>query len=310
MTKDVLVPLDGSDKDERAITAAVAVGELTGGRLLLIRVLDTPIASLSDRARTMGVLDAARERRAELERSLAESVAQLTSSTGQPVTAEVLEAFDVARVLVDRASDAGIDIVVMATRAAGPIGRALRGSVADHVMRESPRPVLLVPPGAANVGPYKLALRRVLIPLDGSALALGALDRLLACAEGRTLEYVLVEVVRTPFSGTKLESRYDVPVEDSPATAPTVQSAKQRLEQAAARLYSGGATAIECRVIEHHDPPTGINRMAADERVDFIGMSTRGLSGFTRVMLGSVAEGVVRESNVPVLLLTATEARR
>ena len=39
---------------------------------------------------------------------------------------------------------------------------------------------------------------------------------------------------------------------------------------------------------------------------DIIAMSTRGSSGLNRLILGSVAEGVVRGSELPVLLLTPT----
>src|SRR5688572_32697160 len=151
MTTTVLVPLDGSDKDERALPTAAALASIAGGDLHLIRVLDTPVDSLSPRARTMGVTDAALEIRAKMQRSVDGLADRLTADTGRPVTAEVAEGFDVARVLVDRAAEPGTDLVVMATRAAGALGRALRGSVADRVMRESPRPVVLVPPGAGDV---------------------------------------------------------------------------------------------------------------------------------------------------------------
>ena len=67
---NILVPLDGSEKDERAIPAAAAFADLAGGDLRLIRVLDTPVDSLSPRARTMGVTDAALELRGSMEQSV------------------------------------------------------------------------------------------------------------------------------------------------------------------------------------------------------------------------------------------------
>jgi hypothetical protein len=44
--------------------------------------------------------------------------------------------------------------------------------------------------------------------------------------------------------------------------------------------------------------------------IDAIAMSTRGRSGLRRLMLGSVAEGVVRASEVPVLLVTPANLGR
>jgi nucleotide-binding universal stress UspA family protein len=197
---NVLVPLDGSDKDERAVPAAAAFADLAGGDLRLIRVFDTPVESLSPRARKMGVQDAALELRSDMERSVRGIADRLIADTGRPATAEVAEGFDVAGVLVSRAAEPGTDLVVMATRAAGALGRALRGSVADRVMRESPRPVVLVPPGSDDISGKQLRLERVLVPLDGSAFALSAIDQLLELRGGSKLEYVLLEVVTSGFA--------------------------------------------------------------------------------------------------------------
>jgi nucleotide-binding universal stress UspA family protein len=305
MTAQVLVPLDGTDKDERAVTAAVAAADLTGNGVRLIRVLDTPIASLSPRAATMGVLEAAKDQRASMQRSLDAGVERLRKSTTRAVSAEVAEGHDIAKVLVDRSSERDVDFVVMATRAAGGVSRAIRGSVADRVMRESPRPVLLVPPGADSMSAYKITLRKVLIPLDGSALALDAVDRLLALPKGRDLQYVLLEVVTTAFAGTKVEARSERLDRES-ATARA--SADARLAVAVERLRKAGASTVETRVVEKADPVSAIASVAKSEGVDFIAMSTRGLGGVARALLGSTAEGVVRDSVVPVLLFTGDPA--
>jgi nucleotide-binding universal stress UspA family protein len=61
---------------------------------------------------------------------------------------------------------------------------------------------------------------------------------------------------------------------------------------------------VHVRVVEATDPAAAISRATRDEKVDFIAMSTRGSSGLKRLVLGSVAEKVVRDSVVPVLLVT------
>src|ERR671915_642290 len=110
MTTTVLVPLDGSDKDERALPAAVALADLAGGDLHLIRVLDTPIDSLSPRGQRLGVADAVREIRSDMEESVRGIADRLMADTGRPVTAEIAEGFDVARVLVNRATERGTEL--------------------------------------------------------------------------------------------------------------------------------------------------------------------------------------------------------
>jgi nucleotide-binding universal stress UspA family protein len=316
MTTTVLVPLDGSDKDERALPAAAALADLADGDLHLIRVLDTPVDSLSPRGRTLGVADAAREIRSDMEQSVRGIADRLMADTGRPVTAEIAEGFDVARVLVTRAAERGTDLVVMATRAPGALGRALRGSVADRVMRESPRPVVLVPPGAGDVRGKQIQLARVLVPLDGSALALSAIDHLLELDRASGLEYVLLEVVTSGFVVVPMESGLpgwaaNTPILQAYAGLPDIAQARadaeRRLIVVADRLRTQGAKAVRARVVEADDPAAAIIRAVREELVDFIAMSTRGSSGLKRFVLGSVAERVVRESDVPVLLVTPAE---
>ncbi len=309
---NVLVPLDGSEKDERAIPAAAAFADLAGGDLRLIRVLDTPIDSLSPRARTMGVADAALEMRGDIERGVRGIADRLIADTGRPVTGEVAEGFDVAGVLVSRAAEPGTDLVVIATRAPGALGRALRGSVADRVMRESPRPVVLIPPGTDDTRGKQLQLKRVLVPIDGSAFALSAVDQLLELRGGSELEYVLLEVVTSGFlpgappglgglaDGAAIPAAYS----GLPDIARARAVAEERLERVAKRLRAQRAKSVRVRVVEDADPAAAINRAVRQELVDFVAMSTRGSSGLKRFVLGSVAERVVRDSIVPVLLVT------
>jgi universal stress protein A len=55
------------------------------------------------------------------------------------------------------------------------------------------------------------------------------------------------------------------------------------------------------------DPATEIVRLAHEEDVDFIVMGTHGRTGLTRILMGSVAEAVVRQANCPVLTCKETE---
>jgi nucleotide-binding universal stress UspA family protein len=239
-----------------------------------------------------------------MERSLRAIVDRLGADTGRPVTAEVAEGFDVAKVLIDRATGRDAGLVVMATRAPGTVGRALRGSVADRVMRESPRPVVLVPPGADDIGGRQLHLGRVLVPLDGSELASAVVDHLLELKRARELEYVLLEVVT---SGVVPEWVVDTPALQPYAASPDLARARAdaeaRLTGVADRLRAHGVKDVQVRVLDGVDPAAAITRAVRRELVDLIAMSTRGASGLKRFVLGSVAEKVVRESDVPVLLV-------
>jgi len=131
----------------------------------------------------------------------------------------------------------------------------------------------------------RVRIGRVLIPLDESVLAARSVDYLLALPHADELEYVLLTVV-------------------APDAARRKEEAEHRLAAAANRVRARGARAVETGVVEARQPAEAITTIIRDALVELIAMSTRGAGGLRRFVLGSVAEGVVRESEVPVMLLT------
>lgn len=85
----------------------------------------------------------------------------------------------------------------MATHARTGFDRLLAGSVAEEVLRRSPAPVLLVPPGAAALAPSDGTVR-VLVALDGSPLAEAALEPASELAPPSRLELLLLRVAEPP----------------------------------------------------------------------------------------------------------------
>jgi nucleotide-binding universal stress UspA family protein len=148
----------------------------------------------------------------------------------------------------------------------------------------------------ANARPLK-----VLVPLDGSSNAERAVDRLDTLATTRELEVLLLRVVHRaqPYRGD------DAAAYRSPAARQAF--AREYLERVAQRLER---RSIPVRVlVRAGEPAHEIVAAAARHRVQMIAMSTRGRSGMARVLLGSVAQAVVRDSTVPVLLVSPARRR-
>ena len=286
-TGPILVPLDGSEKDARALAVALALAELSGAPLRLIHVLEQPDGTESDRT-TQGTA----------EQRLAERAGSLVAGPHVAITWDVLTSEDVVDAVVRHATEHDVLAVVMGTRAPNLAGRMLAGSVADRVMRECPRPVVLVPPGTAYMAGKRIRHGRVLVPLDRSALAEQALDFLLRLRHANALEYVLLTVVPP-----EPVSRAVGAVTAEVASA-ELRTAERHLQAVAARARAHGATTIETQVVERADPAATIAGAVRGCLVEMIVMSTRGAGGLRRLVLGSVAEAVVRASEVPVLLLT------
>ncbi|HEV8585846.1 MAG TPA: universal stress protein [Methylomirabilota bacterium] len=132
----------------------------------------------------------------------------------------------------------------------------------------------------------------VLVPLDGSRLAEGALATALGLArEGAALVLLrAVEAHGTPFA------------DPAAAQVAAIREAEDYLAGVAARLRDAGALEVETSVW-YGPPAEAIADAARYRKADLIVMSTHGRSGLGRLVLGSVAESVLRSTSTPILLL-------
>jgi len=305
MAPTILLTVDGSDKDERAFAVAAALAELGDASMRILRVFETPIETLPSKASELAVVAL----RADVVKNVRQSAERARAMLRRKITWDIIDGLDVAATLLDDLQAQDASVVVMATRAAGALGRAIQGSVADRLVRESPRPVVLVPPRAEYLGGKRITLRRVLVPLDGSLAALRVIPTLLALSLAEALELVLLQVVRPERVGghmmpPEIPTLGDEVADGGEWTHVGAAIAERRLGAIVERLRARGGRA-EVRVIESADVGSVIVDAIRNDLVEFIAMSTRGESGLRRLVLGSVAEHVVRHSEVPVLLVTA-----
>jgi nucleotide-binding universal stress UspA family protein len=102
--------------------------------------------------------------------------------------------------ILEEAESWGADLIVMSTHGQGAVSRFWLGSVADHCLRHSRVPLMLVLacPGSVTQGETLFSPKRVIVPLDGSELAERALGpaSLLAASFGAPLS--LTSVVDNP----------------------------------------------------------------------------------------------------------------
>ena len=127
------------------------------------------------------------------------------------------------------------------------------------------------------------ALRSILVPLDGSAPSLAALEHALTLAEDYDARIEVLEVV--------------------PSSEVVIASIRDEIERAVDAAIDRARIALGDRVsrrVVHGDPLVKIVE-AASEGFDLIVMGTHGRVGRLHAMLGSVAEGVVRNAPCPVL---------
>ncbi|APW99130.1 universal stress protein UspA [Halobiforma lacisalsi AJ5] len=139
-------------------------------------------------------------------------------------------------------------------------------------------------------------MARVLVPFDDSDPARDALEyafELFPCGE-----FVALTVVDTS----------SVPFIPSSSTDDTDDQLEELLGEASERLETAGAIAAEHdRPLETDvaigSPAQQIIECAEENDLDHVVMGSHGRSGVTRILLGSVAEVVVRHSSVPVTVV-------
>ncbi|MCX7623532.1 MAG: universal stress protein [Thermomicrobium sp.] len=265
---------------ELVLPWARALAQRTGASVQLVSVLEVPVGlkSLREQALLQALLE---DWRAEC-RAYLEEIAR-SFPTERPVGILVEEG-DPAAILVRSARAVPDPLIVMAAHARAGWRRLLLGSVTAQVIASGVAPVFVVPAHVAPREPVPV-LDRVLVPLDGSRLAEGALDLLpLLGSEG--WEVVLLHVRE----GRPRRIEVDVPGDD-----PAVY-----LAEVAEHLRAQGYR-VERLVIDGR-PAQAIVEVARERAVHLIAMVTHGWSGMRDVLMGSTAEQVLAHAPTPVLV--------
>lgn len=276
MIRPILVPLDGSDLAERALPYAEALAGPDCQLILLEVGQDEEEFQLLDRH--------------------ADACAQLETVTGDP-----------AQQILQVAQQLGAGLIVMTTHGRGALGRWAFGSVADTVSRTSPVPVMIIHPREESAPPDPV-IRRVLAPLDGSPLAEHALPVAGAIAQQLRIPVHLL---------TAIDLSQLLPVGLTPAVAFNAEvyegavtqaqrDAEGWLAQAAIQLQQSGVEVTqEARI---GAPFAAIQEIM--QPGDIIVLASRGRHGAARLVLGSIAEQLIREGSAPVVLVPARDQVR
>jgi nucleotide-binding universal stress UspA family protein len=310
LIKTILVPLDGSSFGEHALRWAVSLARHMGSGLDLVTVAELPRTGNPPLGLDPAIVEADRARGiAEAQHYMA-AVESAIRALGVPgeVTSAVLPPGNIVTSLVRRQTEVGAELTVMTSHGRGTIGRAWLGSVTDGFIRQSTRPVWVVraseaaASGSAPEGLEGLLAelpelpKQVLLPLDGSPPSERLLE-LSAQVAHPTGEFLLLRVIPPILPGG---SPYLPHVVRELETQEHIEAAaREDLQSIAGRI---GRTRTEIRVVTDAHPGTTILEVAGTEGTELIAMATQGRGGAARLLLGSVADKVIRGAECPVLL--------
>ena len=311
--RSILVPLDGSEFAEHALPSAVSLVRSNGAALHLVRVY-VPLAGVYgehalpyDEGLDRDLMKRARD-------YLDDVVTRLGAVAGIRASSVLLDG-PVANAIRRHAVAVGADLLVMTTQGRGPLARFWLGSVSDELVRQADIPLLLIrPQGAAPDPSREPGLGRVLIPLDGSPLAERVLEPVLALDAARQREYTLLRVLMPmaqlnygSTAGTYVGLRNALE-QLKEFDQSELKRAHEYLDQLAAHLRARSFT-VNTRVLVKDPPATAILEDASVHGADLIVLATRCRGGLKQLMLGSVADKVLRGAECAVLVYRPVDSQ-
>ena len=288
----ILVPLDGSVAGEDALPYAEVIARAKRLPLHLFSVIPIgPITVRAGRRHAPGWLDLPARRARE---HYLQTVAGKIAHEGLAASTEVVCGEAVDEIL--RVTHQGcVELVALSSHGRGGVERLLLGSVADKVMRLSPVPVLIARRTEAGAAHSLRTLQRVAVPLDGSAAAEAAIPVAARLVQDRG-SLVLVRVAPSA------EALYDHDKDNSEAVGMEKEwrdAALTYLEQV--RSLVSPAVRVQTAVLCGPVAPT-LQQWVEAQAIDLVVMTSHGLGGWRRLLVGSVAERLLR-LGVPALLV-------
>lgn len=304
MIRRLLVPLDGSDFAAQALPIAAALALRCQAAVHLVTVHHPSLGFIDPAAGAVALAELEQSVRLQEEEYLQRKAAELTAQ-GIPVALSVRSGEPAAELARHAAAEA-IDLVVMTTHGRGGVSRLWLGSVADRMIRKSERPVLLLRPDA--IVSLDTLLADVLVPLDGSVRAESVIAKIEDLLGQAASTLRLVQVVVPPF--VFLPPPPPGPGVEYPDSEPMQQRslyAHRYLRRLARPLRAAGRS-VATEVPVGSDPAAEVLATATRHRVGLIAIATHGRGGLDRVVMGSVADKIVRSGRAAVLVLPTHSA--
>ncbi len=334
MLTRILVPLDGSTLAERALPVAARLIRASGGAALLLRIYQVMPSEFTPELVVRGDTADAREADAYLAR-----VSQRAELAGVPVERVALGGA-VAQAILDTVAAYHVDTIVMTSHGRSGLTRRALGSVAEHVARHAPVPMLIlrgeeIAPQAEE--PVPSVIWRGYIGLDGSELAARALEpavRLLrALADAGPAEACLLTVAPPAPPNADAGAALCIREQHFEQVGATLRAAAARLETGDLAPYR---VQVRWAVVEAADAADALTmvaeypervhwRMGRDWKVDgareedvsalgvgegtrFLALATHGSADLWRWALGGTVERVLEGSQLPFLIVPVVPA--
>ena len=282
MYKKILVATGGSPWSEAAVAYAIALAARLGAELHILTVLVIHAAyAMPDMMASSDLVMESVERQGHELLALA---AEKAIHAGVVFTTSCKWG-NIPEIILQTSAEETCDLIVLGSRQVTGRKRLRLGSISSIVTSKAEQPVLVVkqPPSV----PPALLWRRLLVATGGSPWSDAAVDHALSLARQQQVDVSLlyVETGRRPPS----------------AHAPAVVEEKGFLAVAEARAVAAGVSYDTH--IAYGDVTEAILDTTTQQQCDLIILGSRGLTGWKRLMLGSISNAVAVKAAQPVMIV-------
>jgi nucleotide-binding universal stress UspA family protein len=295
----IVVGVDFDECSERAVDHAIELARALEANVAVVHSYELPMYWGFPTGAIVATADMA-ERIVEAAKAGLQSIAEKRKRAGVELST-VLRNGAAAEQVGAAAQELGADLIVVGSHGRRGLSHAFLGSVAERIVRTASRPVLVVrsPPEVPAQGSAVKPVRRIVVATDFSAIADHALDYAIALAGALEAGIAVVH------------SYGAVTYRDLPegsavnATAQMMGHVEVAVQSALRSMADKGKRAgVELSTIQRSGAPADEVTAAATELgADLIVIGSQGRRGFSRALLGSVAERVVRTATCPVLVV-------
>ena len=278
--KKILVATDFSERSDRAVRRATLLANKTDASILLVHVVDDDQPAQA--------IESAREVAAQL---LREQTKTLNDMDGVASNARVIVAAPSVGI-VQVAEEIAPDLLVIGQSRRQPLRDSFVGTTAERIIRSVPCPVLMAK--APPVGPY----RAILLAADLSEGCRMAIESFAALGIADDASVSALYVFDAPASGLAMSRMMANDTMDR-----HLRQEHKNAERALGHFMEALNVRVTERLVQRDGatPATYILKVAEQTVAGLIVVGTRGRSGLAKLLLGSVAEEILRNAEADVL---------
>jgi nucleotide-binding universal stress UspA family protein len=290
--RSILVATDLLPTSDVAVRGAALLAKALGAELHVIHALNIPRSGYPLTGMAVSfqaqVHEARRQLAAQIERAVPEEMA---------VASQVVKLDTPQQAINERVRTIGAGLIVLGPHQQRAFRGPIMGNTADRVLRSAEVPVLILSELLS------LPLSRVVVPMDLSDPARGALDQGLVWAGrlGRhdpATDRLAVEV-RVMHVIPRVYEVYDFPF-DRAVIAPQLN---REIDEAVERVEATRQIDTHEEIVWGNSPADEIIRYVETEEADLLVMGTHGYGALGRALIGSITSMVARMAPCPILLV-------